>query len=327
MDRPMMPVHGQAPATISVEAQQVLRTIRIEGDGSPETPEEWAQLRADWYSLAEPGLRQVDAAYDYRAERRSLGGVEAVVYQDRQASDDWRSCLVYLHGGMYCFYSAENSRTSSVPVAAASGLPVVSIDYRLAPEHPFPAALDDALAAYRALLDLVPAERIGLYGDSAGGALALACLLRATEEGLPLPAALALLSPWSDLTKTGDSYAVLEGYDAALHYELNLAHSVQAYAGDHDPRHPLLSPVYADYGPTFPPTLIQVGTRDLFLSNCARLQHRLEAGGVAVKVSLWEGMWHGFYGDPALPEARAALAEVAAFLTAHLSRRAVRGGL
>jgi acetyl esterase/lipase len=129
-----------------------------------------------------------------------------------------------------------------------------------------------------------------------------------------MPAAAALLSPWADITKTGDTYHTLRGIDPVLYYDLNLRNSAKAYAGKHNMKDPLVSPVYADYSPGFPPTLIQVGTREIFLSNCARLQRKMLDAGVDVQLTLWEGMWHVFqYLPPLSKESREAYIELSKF--------------
>jgi acetyl esterase/lipase len=189
------------------------------------------------------------------------------------------------------------------------------VDYGLAPERPFPEGLNDALAVYRAVLDDYSPGAISVFGSSAGGALAVAMLLEAHREGLPMPAALGLVSPWSDLAENGDSYLTLKSKDPVIDYELTLAYAAQLYAGKNDPRDPLISPVNADFPEDFPPTLIQGGTRDLFLSNCVRLHRKMKMGGVQAGLSLWDGMWHAFQITPGLPEANEALSELARFLT------------
>jgi acetyl esterase/lipase len=180
------------------------------------------------------------------------------------------------------------------------GVKKACFDYRLAPEHPYPAALDDAVTAYRELLKTYPAKSIALLGDSAGGGLALALLLRLKREGLPQPAAAALYSPWVELTKQGDTQTTLTGVDPVLQYELNLKSPALSYAGGDGSKlaDPLVSPLRADFSKgavgQLPPILIQVGLRDTFLSDCVRLYRKLRDAGQPVDLSPWEGMWHVF---------------------------------
>lgn len=220
--------------------------------------------------------------------------------------------VVYIHGGGYV--AGEPLDPTVVTLAQRIGLRTVSIAYRLAPEHPFPAGRDDCLAVYRELLRRHGARKLVIYGGSAGGGMVLATVLAARDAGLPMPAAVAALSPWSDLTRTGDSYYGNEGRDPILNWP-GLQASAAAYAGSADPRAPELSPLYADYSPGFPPTLITTGTRDLFLSNCVRLHRRLRQAGVVADLQVWEGMWHSFEGfTSAMPESTEALTVIAAFL-------------
>jgi len=220
---------------------------------------------------------------------------------------------VYIHGGGYV--TGGSLDPTVVTLTHQTGLRTVSIDYRLAPEHPFPAGRDDCLAVYRELARRFGAHNVVMYGGSAGGGMVLSTMLAARDAGLALPAALALLSPWTDLTRTGDSYYGNESRDPILTWQ-GLHASAEAYAGGKDPRQPGLSPINADYGSGFPPTLITTGTRDLFLSNCVRLYRTLVRAGVTADLQVWEGMWHSFEGfTSAMPESREALAVIARHLT------------
>jgi acetyl esterase/lipase len=181
------------------------------------------------------------------------------------------------------------------------------------PDHLYPAALDDCIAVYRALLEVRAPERIVVGGGSAGGNLAAALMLRAHDEGLPLPAALVLLTPEADLTESGDSFHTNLGIDPVL--QTSLGESIGLYAGEHDLTHPYLSPLFGDLTP-FPPTFVQGGTRDLFLSNSVRMHRKLRAAGVEAELHVWEGMPHGgFFGAPEDAEIGA---ELRRFLAKHV---------
>ena len=191
-----------------------------------------------------------------------------------------------------------------------------SVDYRMPPDYPYPAALDDVLAAYSGLLDVRAPEQIVVGGGSAGGNLAAALVLRARDEGLPLPGALILLTPEVDLTESGDSFQTNLGIDNVL--TESLADSIALYAGDHDLRHPYLSPLFGDLTAPFPPTLLQAGTRDLFLSNTVRMHRKLRAGGVDAQLHVFEAMPHGgFFGAPEDDELTE---EIRRFLSSHIAR-------
>lgn len=203
--------------------------------------------------------------------------------------------LLHLHGGGYVLNPGEAGTLEAVYMAGFGGMKVVSVDYRMPPDFPYPAALDDALAVYRELLKSYPPEKIGVFGTSTGGGMTLALVLRARAEGLPLPGAIAPGTPWTDMTKNGDSYFTNDGVDNILvSYEGWLKDAARLYAGGHDLRDPLLSPVYGDVK-GFPPTLLTSGTRDLFLSNTVRMHLKLREAGVVADLIVFEGMSHAQY--------------------------------
>ncbi len=204
--------------------------------------------------------------------------------------------LLDIHGGALVGGGGEVCRLLSTIAAQRTGLVTWSVDYRMPPDHPYPAPLDDCLAVYAALLDEQAPTRIVVSGASAGGNLAAAMLLRARAEGLPMPAGLMLLSPEIDLTESGDTFATNQGVDYVL--VDGLGASIALYAGDQDLSDPLLSPLFGDLA-GFPKTLLQSGTRDLFLSNTVRMHRRLRDAGVDAELHVWEAMPHGgFFGAP-----------------------------
>jgi acetyl esterase/lipase len=179
-------------------------------------------------------------------------------------------------------------------MATRVGVATYSPDYRMPPDHPYPAALDDCLAVYRHLLDRFAPERIVVGGASAGGNLAAALALRARDEGLPLPAGLVLLTPELDLTESGDSFTVLRDVDVMLRAPLMGANRL--YAGGADLADPYLSPLFGNFTKGYPPTMLQAGTRDLFLSNAVRMHRALLKAGVPADLHVFEGMPHGGFG-------------------------------
>jgi monoterpene epsilon-lactone hydrolase len=225
---------------------------------------------------------------------------------------DARFTFLYLHGGGYCTGAPSTHRAITGHLAKLCGASVFAPDYRLAPEHPFPAAVDDAVAAFRGLVaGGAEPDRIVIAGDSAGGGLSVATALRLRELGVPMPRALVLFSPWVDLT--------LEQAGPAPPGEVMLSiewvgECARAYVVGHDPRLPLISPVGADLR-GLPPTLIQVGTDELLLNDSRRLRRKLEADGVRVSYEEFPARWHVFQANAGvLADANRALETVARFV-------------
>jgi acetyl esterase/lipase len=218
-----------------------------------------------------------------------------------------------IHGGGFFIGEGDACLAMAKGMVAQSRMCTWSVDYRMPPDHPYPAALDDCVTVYRALLDVRPPDQIVVGGASAGGNLAAALMLRAHDEGLPMPAALVLQTPEVDLTESGDSFATNLGLDNVL--TASLAGSIALYAGDHDLTHPYVSPLFGDVT-AFPPTLLQAGTRDLFLSNTVRMHRKLRAAGVDAELHVFEAMPHGgFFGAP---EDEELAREVRHFLASHI---------
>jgi acetyl esterase/lipase len=240
---------------------------------------------------------ELDAEWLLPAERRGDGR------RDGGAPDT----MLYLHGGGYCMGSIASHRALAARLGAAAACRVLLIDYRLAPEHPFPAALKDARAAYEWLLGQgVDASRLVAAGDSAGGGLALALLLALARDGMDLPAGAVCFSPWSDLTPTGAAVTasdvddpLISAPDARLVADL--------YLQGHDPADPLVSPVFGDFR-GLPPLLLQVGTRERLLDDARRVAGTARRAGVEVTLEEWAGLIHVWqFLAPLVPEACAAI--------------------
>ena len=276
-----------------------------------------ARMRSDW-----------DAAFGGTAapvtcERVSAGGVDGEWISPADAPED--KAILYFHGGGFRIGSIASHRDLMAQIAVASGCHVLAINYRLAPEHRFPAALDDALAAYDWMIGrgLQPAD-IAFAGDSAGGNLVLATMLALREAGRPLPAAAALMSPWTDLAATGVSYVTRAEADPIHQRQMILALAKNYLGGEGDPRDPLVSPLYADLE-GLPPLMIQVGDRETVLDDSVMLVDKARAAGVDVELQVWDGMIHVFQMFGAeLPEAHRAIADIAGFLDRHLHIEAER---
>jgi monoterpene epsilon-lactone hydrolase len=247
-----------------------------------------------------------------RATPVQAGGPPGEWVTPKQAGAD--GVLLYLHGGAWAIGSPRSHRALVANLARAAGIRALSLAYRLAPEYPYPAALDDCVDAYDWLLASgIEPGRIVVAGDSAGGNLALALMLRLRDSGSPLPGGAVLLSPVTDLELSGASHANRKALDPVF-AGADLRTFITAYAGGHDPREPYLSPLLADlHG--LPPLLIHVGDHEILLDDAVRLGEHARAAGVEERTVVWPGMMHVFQTfAPWLPEARRANREIAAFI-------------
>jgi len=249
---------------------------------------------------------------DVTAKQGELGGVPVVTVEIPEL--DPSVVVLYFHGGAYALGSAPDSVGLAADVVRRVGARAISVDYRLAPEHPFPAAIDDAVAAYRALLqEGVPSERIAFVGESAGGGLVAATLVALKDTDLPQPAAAAIFSPWVDLTLSGASATGKADLDPALTPKA-LRTRARDYLGDHDAAAPLASPIFGDLT-GLPPLLIQVGSHEILLDDAVRLAARAGEHDVAVELQVWPEVPHVFQGFAAvLDEADRALNSAAEFI-------------
>ncbi|WP_345719645.1 alpha/beta hydrolase [Qipengyuania qiaonensis] len=248
-----------------------------------------------------------------RSEVETIAVDQATIHVARPSSPfDERGALIDLHGGALVFGGGEACLTSARRQADRHNLRCYGVDYRMPPEHPFPAALDDCVAAYRHVLEHHAAERIVICGRSAGGNLAAAMLLRAKAEGLPMPRGLTLLSPQVDLTESGDSFQTNRMVDLVL--PRSLMSNNLLYANGADLADPYLSPLFGDLQ-DFPPVFLQTGTRDLFLSNTVRMHRAFLNAGVDAALHVFEAMPHGgFMGGT--PEDQEIEAELGKFIAA-----------
>jgi monoterpene epsilon-lactone hydrolase len=254
---------------------------------------------------------------DVAVTAATLGGVTtAEITVDGIES---RHVVLYFHGGVYVISDAFLAAGLASQVGRRTHAKVVSVDYRLAPEHPYPAAVDDALAAYQALLDSgIAASDIAFAGDSAGGGLAIATMVNARDHGLPVPAAAFLMSPYVDLTLAGTTMETRREADPLLSPEL-LAARVPDYTAEHDAALPLISPIYADLS-GLPPLCIQCGSHEVLLDDSIRLARQAATADVEVTLEVTPGVPHVFQAySPMLDEAAVALDRAGQFLLAHLA--------
>jgi acetyl esterase/lipase len=227
--------------------------------------------------------------------------------------------VLYLHGGAYVVGSVRTHRDLAGRISRAAGARVLNVDYRLAPEHPHPAAVEDATAAYRWLLDAGhEPSRLAVAGDSAGGGLTVATLVALRDEDQPLPAAGVCLSPWVDLEGVGESMTTCAHLDPMVQRE-HLVRMARLYLGELDPRTPLAAPLYADLS-GLPPLLIQVGTAETLLDDATRIAGRARQAGVEVTLDVWDDMIHVFQAfAPILPEGQEAIDRIGEYLRARWS--------
>ncbi|MEH7375805.1 alpha/beta hydrolase [Neobacillus drentensis] len=264
------------------------------------------------------GLEAISAltplAPDINLEKTSIEGIPAEWVTAPNAKED--RVFLYLHGGAYIMGSCNTHRYLASKLSRATAARVLVPEYRLAPENPFPAAIEDALKVYRWLISSgIAPESIIIGGDSAGGGLTLATLLSLKDEDEAMPVLAVLLSPWTDMEGTGESMETRADADPWLSPDASRA-TPALYIRDMDPRHPLVSPIYADLS-GLPSMLVHVGNDEILLSDSARLVDRARAAGVEVTFKVWEEMWHVFQ-TFAVPEGQQAIDEIGDFVQKHL---------
>ncbi len=252
----------------------------------------------------------------------TVGGVPAIVATPTRDAPE--RDILYLHGGGYILGSPKSHIAMAARLAKRSAARITVIDYRLAPEHPYPAAIEDCVAAYRAMVDTTDPALVTIAGDSAGGGASLATLVELRDAGDPLPACAYLLSPWTDLTSSGESYRSKAIVDPMIDGDM-IESTVVQYTADVPLDHPGVSPLFADlHG--LPPLLIQTGSEEILLSDSTDLAERAAAVGVEVHLDVHEGMWHVFQAFAGLmPEATEALIDAATFIRTHSPARVTLG--
>jgi len=315
----MLPV----PTTVSPQMQKIIGTpINPNWKVIPQTPEEWkAQVAkaADAVVKRLPALRD---ALKVSIEPMTIDGVKAFMLTPAVIPPQNRNrLLIHVHGGCYVNGPGESGTSEATMMAGFGGFKVLSVDYRMPPDHPFPAALDDAMTVWKAAQKMAPAKNMGIIGSSAGGGLTLAMVLKAKMDKLPLPGAIAPGTPMSDLSGAGDSFQTNALVDNVLiAYGASCDVRAAMYANGRDLKDPLLSPVYGDMA-NFPPTILNTGTRDLLLSNTVRVHRKLRQAGVVADLYVHEGQAHGgWYRDYTAPESKDTFGEIARFFDKHLGQ-------
>ena len=309
------------PYTVSPQLQKIIGApLSPVWNVIPPTNDEWKkQIKGIEDALVKtlPGLRE---QLGVNVEPTTIDGVKAYIVAPETIPPENRNrLLVHVHGGCYASFAGESGTAEAIYMAGFGKFKIISVDYRTPPDHPYPAALDDAMTVWKAAVKMADPKNMAIFGSSAGGALTLSMVLRAKQEGLPLPAAIAPGTPMSDLTGSGDSFRVNAMVDNVLvAYGANCDKRAALYADGHDLKDPMLSPLFGDmHG--FPPTILTSGTRDLLLSNTVRVHRKLRQAGVDAVLQVYEGQAHAqYYRDVTAPETKEAFAEIAQFFDKHL---------
>lgn len=285
------------PPTISKEAQEILKRLTMTlppfvtpGSGDLEG---WQKLNQQISSLFVQLSQPIVDSYQPNITATKMREINVLDIKPKDWKDNGK-VLIYLHGGGYTVLGANSTLGNAVPVANSTGLKVISVDYSLAPFSKWNQTTDEVVSVIEALLDQgYSLDDIGMYGDSAGGGLVAGSVLKMRDEGIGMPAALVLWSPWTDVTGIGDTYFTLRNADPFLTNDSERK-MAGAYANPSDQKNPYVSPVYGNFSHGFPPTLIQGGTKEMLLSDFVRFYQALDQAGIPVKLDIYEGMPHVF---------------------------------
>ncbi len=302
----MTPSSDEARAFIAASLDAPLREV---------TPDNLEATRAGLAAEYAPRIERALDRYPVEVRETTLGGIDCLDIVPR--GDCRPGTILYCYGGGYIMGSPREDLIVSAALAAHAGARVVAPWYRLAPEHPYPAAIDDCMSVHAVITTDPSCGPLALAGESAGGNAALCLLRRSMKAGAIMPVAVALLSPWSDLTHEDDSHFSNDGRDPTLTRDL-ARQAALLYAGGRELTHPDLSPVRGAWSEPLPPVMITTGTRDLLLDQNRALATVLESAGADVTLRVWDDLWHVFEFYDELPEADRSLRDIAAFLRRHL---------
>lgn len=298
---------------ISAEARQLYAQLRDDGIVVP-TVENLAEYRQSLIDWAVDNVSSTQSRYPVDVCQLEIAGVPCRQQTSRHWSEQDGICIVYAYGGGFVCGGSFEDQVITIPMADRCQARVIAVDYRLSPEHPYPAAQQDMMRVYLEMLRQYGAERLVLAGESAGGNQALGLMQRAREESVELPRCAVLLSPWIDLTNRGDSHGINDTRDMTLNNAW-----VDAAAKMHAAGTPLddpgISPLFGDMF-DLPPCIVTAGSRDLLLSQSLRLAQNLRAAGVSCDLRIWEGLWHVFE-YYLMPEAEQSILEVSDFVRHH----------
>ena len=312
------------PTTISEQAQEILKNLSMNipsiSTPDPSDLEGWAKLNQQLGSMNIYGPQSIVDSYQSNITYTKLGDVNVIDVKPNGWKDNGK-ILMYLHGGGYTLLNANSTLGAVMPVANSTGLRVISVDYTLAPLSKWNQTTNEVVSVLQTLIKEkgYSPEDIAIYGDSAGGGLVAASVLKMRDVGIGIPAAIVLWSPWTDVTLSGDSYYRLVSTDPLQPSTSLLKNFSIAYANPLDHKNPYVSPVYGNFSKGFPPTLIQGGTSEFMLSDFVRLYQAIDQVDIPVKLDIYEGMPHDFqiilHGTP---ESNTALSKMSDFLHQYL---------
>jgi monoterpene epsilon-lactone hydrolase len=311
------------PTTVSPQMAKIIGLpLRTNWNLLPKTGEEWKPIADAGAAGTIKNIPGMMERLHVKIEKTTIDGIRAfIVTPDVIAPENRNRLLIHVHGGCYVLNPGEAALPEAIFMAGFGRFKVIAVDYRMPPEAYFPAALDDGIAVYKNAIKSTDPKNIAIFGSSAGGALTLEMVLKAKQDGLPLPGAIAPGTPMSDVTKVGDTFVTNAMLDNVLVSPDGFCDAgTKVYANGHDLKDPLLSPVYGDMQ-GFPPTILTSGTRDLLLSNTVRVHRKLRQAGVDAILQVYEGQSHAqYYRDDTSPEAKEAFEEIAGFFDKHLGK-------
>lgn len=311
------------PTTVSPQMQKIIgMPLRTNWNVLPQTGAEWKTVADAGAAATIKNLPAMMERLRVKVEKTTIDGVRAfIVTPEVIAPENANRVFIHVHGGCYVLNPGEAALPEALFMAGFGHARVIAVDYRMPPEAYFPAALDDGMTVYKSVIKTTNPKNVAVFGSSAGGALTLEMMLKARQDGLPLPGAIAPGTPMSDVTKVGDTFVTNAMLDNVLVSPDGFCDAgTKVYAAGHDFKDPLLSPVYGDMS-NFPPTILTSGTRDLLLSNTVRVHRKLRQAGVEAALQVFEGQSHAqYYRDDTSPEAKEAFEEIARFFDRHLGK-------
>jgi len=311
------------PTTISKEAQNALVNITTQmPEFVPPKLDDlkgWEEMNKQISAMSIAQSQSLVDSFEANITSNKLGNVSVVDIKPKYWKDNGK-ILVYVHGGGYTILGANSTLNNSVPISNATGLRTISVDYSLAPFSKWNETTSEVVSVVKALKDQGNSlEDIALYGDSAGGGLVASSVLKMRDEGIGIPAAIVLWSPWTDVSGKGDTYSTLQSADPFIPAAM-LKNMGEAYANVTDQKNPYVSPVYGNFTKGFSPTLIQVGTKEILLSDSVRFYQALNQANIPVKLDVYEGMPHVFQTTMyKTPESSLAILKTSEFLKEHLN--------